>query len=96
MSKRLQTLHIIKRAATYRIRQLLDALGMLVALLPGFRDSFDSDELPLEFILKRDSRGEPVGRPLRPEQAPVNATIGRMSARGPEHRGGLRKQIPDD
>jgi hypothetical protein len=78
------------------MRQLLDPLGMLVDLLPGFRDAFDSDELPLEFILKRDSRAEPVGRPQKPRQAPVNATIARMPAHAPEHRGGQRKHIPDD
>ena len=54
-------LHIKKEAAAFRLRQLLDELGMLMGSFPDLREAFDPDELPLEFILKRDSQTEPVG-----------------------------------
>ena len=47
------TLQIMQQAAAFRLRQLLDELGMLMGSLPDLRDAFDPDELPLEFILKR-------------------------------------------
>jgi hypothetical protein len=53
-------LPITKPAAAFGLRQLVDELGMLMDAFPDLRDAFDPDELPLEFILKRDSQAEPV------------------------------------
>jgi hypothetical protein len=53
-------LQLTKRAAAFRLRQLMDHLSLLVSAFPDLRDAFDPDELPLEFILKRDSQAEPV------------------------------------
>jgi hypothetical protein len=90
------TLQIMQQAAAFRLRQLLDELGMVISSFPDLRDAFDPDELPLEFILKRDSQTEPVGRRLRPIPAPVNATSRGMLAHAAEHRSGPRKQITDE
>ena len=54
-------LQIPKKAAAFRIRQLLDQFAVLVAAFPDLRDAFDPDELPPEYILKRDSQAETVG-----------------------------------
>ncbi len=89
-------LHIKKEAAAFRLRQLLDELGMLVGSFPDLREAFDPDELPLEFILKRDSQTEPVGRRLRPMPARLSATSQGTLARVVEHGRGQRKQISDE
>ena len=83
----------VKRAAAFWLRQLLDELGMLIGLFPDFRDAFDPDELPIEFILKRDSQTELIGKPLKPVTVSEHATNHRMLAHAAEHRGGHRKQI---
>ena len=53
------TLHAVKRAAAFKLWQLWDELAMLTASFSDLRDAFDPDELPLEFILKRDSQTDP-------------------------------------
>lgn len=82
-----------QRAAASRLRQLLDELALLMRAFPDLRNAFDPDELPLEFILQRDARAEPVGRSMRPSPAPVNAATRRRPAHAAGHRGGQRKQI---
>src|SRR4051812_31328942 len=37
------TLQVTKQAAAFRVRQLLDELGMLMGSLPDLRDAFDPD-----------------------------------------------------
>ena len=44
-----------KRGAEVRLRELVDEAKNLVGLFPHLRDSFDKDELPLRFIVARDS-----------------------------------------
>jgi hypothetical protein len=90
------TLQVTKQAAAFRLRQLLDELGMLMGSLPDLRDAFDPDELPLEFILKRDSQTDPVGTRLRPTPARLGATSRGTFAPAVDHRGGRRKQISDE
>ena len=65
------TLQVVKRAAAFRLRQLWDELAMLMGSFPDLRDAFDPDELPLEFILKRDSQTDPSVTRLRPMPARV-------------------------
>lgn len=45
-----------ERRAAFRLRQLLSELQLLMGAFPDLRDAFDADELPLAFILRRDSR----------------------------------------
>jgi hypothetical protein len=86
-------LKITKQAAAFRLRQLLNEIGMLMGSFPDLRDAFDPDELPLEFILKRDSQTERVVRAM---PARLGATSRGTLARAVEHRGGQRKQISDE
>ena len=76
------TLQVVKRAAAFKLRQLWDELAMRVGSFPDLRDAFDPDELPLEFILKRDSQTEPSLTPLRPMPARGGGTEPGADARG--------------
>lgn len=84
-----------KDAAAFRFRQLVDELKMLVGAFPDLRDAFDPDELPLEFILRRDSQPGPLGRRPRPLPAPAKASSPGPPAHAGKHRDGRRKQISD-
>ena len=44
-----------ERRMAVKLRRLLDELRLLTASFPDLRDAFDPDELPLAFILERDS-----------------------------------------
>jgi hypothetical protein len=83
--------------AALRLRQLLDEVQMLIGAFPDLRDAFDPDELPLAFILKRDSGGserEPEGTGRR--SAPVGDAVGRRRARTARPHAGRRKQPSND
>jgi hypothetical protein len=51
-----------KRRAAFGLRQLLYELRLLLSGLPDPKDAFDADELPLRFILRRDSGEWPADR----------------------------------
>ena len=82
----------------YRLRGLLGHVQMLIGTLPDLRDAFDPDELPLRFILRRDSRrSEPVVGGLKPTPALTRGAVKRGTAPyGSGRRSGYRKQISDE
>ena len=90
------TLQVVKRAAALRLRRLWDKLAILTASFPDLRDAFDPDELPLEFILKRDSQTDPALTRLRPMPARVCGTSRATQARAFDRRSGPTKRIPDE
>lgn len=47
---------LAKRGAEARLRDLMMEATLLVQLFPHLKDSFDKDELPVSFIMKRDSQ----------------------------------------
>jgi hypothetical protein len=53
--RRLRVLELTKRGAAVEFRALVDELKFLLDMFPHLRDSYDPDELPVKFILKRDS-----------------------------------------
>lgn len=53
-----------------RLRQLIDEFRLLTSGFPDLRDAFDPDELPIEFILRRDSQREPDGELKTPRRSP--------------------------
>lgn len=59
-------LELAKRGAEARLRELTQEAKHLIGLFPHLRDSFDKDELPISFIVTKDSgrltRGKVVGR----------------------------------
>jgi len=90
------TLQVVKRAAAFRLRRLWDELAILMGSFPDLRDAFDPDELPLEFIVKRDSQTDPSVTPLRPIPAKVCGTSQATLAHAFDRRSGPTKRIPDE
>jgi hypothetical protein len=46
---------LAKRGAELQFKELLHEVKLLVDLFPHLRDSFDKDELPIKFIMARES-----------------------------------------
>jgi hypothetical protein len=79
-----------RRRATFTLRRLIDEFDLLTASFPDLRDAFDADELPVDFILRRDSR-----RPERQFTRPTRTSGADYDSRtrAPrKNRGGQRKQ----
>jgi hypothetical protein len=55
--------------AAARLRQLVDEFRMLTSAFPDLRDAFDPDELPIDFILRRDAPSEPATPPTAHHRA---------------------------
>ena len=77
MPRRKRNAHLYELAklgAEVRLRELVQEAKNLIGLFPHLRDSFDRDELPLSFIIRRD--GGPVTRARagqRPRQRKISA-----------------------
>ena len=81
------------RAAALRLRGLLDEVRMLVGSFPDLQDAFDADELPVSFILQRDSRHSED--PRRRHGAPfpaMNVMSRRPDPYRRQRRAGYRKR----
>jgi hypothetical protein len=91
-----QTLQVVKRAAAFRLGRLWDKLAILMGSFPDLRAAFDPDELPLEFILKRDSLRDPLATPMRPMPASVDATSRGRLSHAFDRRSGPIKRLPDE
>lgn len=48
-----EILHLARRGAEVRFRELVDELKFLTLSFPHLRDAVDRDSLPVEFILRR-------------------------------------------
>jgi hypothetical protein len=57
-----------------RFSELMNELSFLFASFPHLSDAFDADELPVSFIIKRDSRGAQVTVVRRHRSAPLAVT----------------------
>lgn len=58
-----QLAHLLKlgkRGVERRFGELMYELSFLFASFPHLSDAFDADELPVSFIIRRDSRGAQV------------------------------------
>jgi hypothetical protein len=88
MPTRLTDAHLrelAKRGARARLAELAHEAQMLLNLFPHLRDSFDADELPVKFILRRDAdragRGATAPRRRRQWTAAQRAVVAkRMKA----------------
>lgn len=56
-----------RRTAVSGLRHLLDEVQLAMVGLPDLHDAFDADDLPLAFILRRDSHLAASGRNVRLE-----------------------------
>jgi hypothetical protein len=89
---------LTKRRAASRLRHLVDEFRWLLSSFPDLHDAFDADELPLTFILRRDSRLTNASAEPRQTFSPrAKNSIRRrtLSPRAP-NRGGRRKQMSDE
>jgi hypothetical protein len=67
--------HIVelaKRGAVLRLRELANELNILLSGFPDLHDSFDADELPVSFIMRRDARRARAN--AVPRQRPASGT----------------------
>ena len=89
---------LTQRGAAFRLRQLLDELHLLMGSFPDLRAAFDADELPLAFILERDSRPtEASAEPRRTISRPANHPVPRHTmASRTQSRAGRRKPTSDE
>ena len=71
-------LELARRGAEYRFRELAQEAKHLVRLFPHLRDSFDPDELPVSFIIAKDSGRTPRRRRSRMSAAARKAVSLRM------------------
>jgi hypothetical protein len=65
-------LELARRGAAVRLRELAREVELLLDLFPDIGETFDADELPVTFILRRDARGTEAGR-VSPRKARVAA-----------------------
>jgi hypothetical protein len=90
MPRRKQDAHLYdlaKRGALAQFRDLVQEAKHLMELFPHLRDSFDKDELPLSFIIRRDAgaatRASAAKRPKRRLSGTARSAAGtrRMASR---------------
>lgn len=91
-------MQLTKRRAALRLRQLLDEFQLLMGAFPDLHDAFDPDELPLAFILKRDSRLTQADAEPSKRFSPGANTRVRPRTMSPrtQSRGRRRKQMSDE
>ena len=67
-----------KRQAESRFRVLMDELKLLTMSFPHLRESYDKDDLPVEFILKRgaDRAEAKVAKELKQQATPARPPTG--------------------
>jgi hypothetical protein len=91
-------MQLTKRRAAFRLRQLMDELRLLTASFPDLHDAFDPNDLPLAFILRRDSRltenSAETSKPFSPRPNPPVRRRTRLSRTAPQGR--HRKQMSDE
>jgi hypothetical protein len=59
---------LAKRGAEVRLRELVQEAKNVIDLFPHLRDSYDKDELPLSFIIRRDAGPVTRARAKRPRR----------------------------
>jgi hypothetical protein len=62
---------LTKSGAAIEFKALVDELKFLLEMFPHLRDSYDPDELPVSFILKRDATRSKVKTARRRTADPV-------------------------
>jgi hypothetical protein len=58
-------LELARRGAETRFQELIDEARLLLKLFPHLRDSFDADELPVNFLIATGARRDAKGSPQR-------------------------------
>jgi hypothetical protein len=75
-------LELARRGAEARFRELIDEMKKLTQSFPHLRDSFDADELPVNFILRRGRETTRTSGPGKRTWSPAarRAAAARMKA----------------
>lgn len=84
-------LALAKRGAEARLEDLKQEIKLLVDLFPHLRDSFDKDEMPLSFIMAKDSGRLTRKKGLRRRQRMSAAARKAVSARMKKYWAAKRK-----
>ena len=88
-------LQLARRGAEARFQELLSELKLLTNAFPHLKDSFDSDELPVGFLLRRgrDKAAASSARRRKPSWSPAarKAAAGRMKAYWAQRNSGRKK-----
>ena len=63
MQKHSLPMRQVTRRSASGLRYLLEEVRLWTASLPDLHDAFDADELPLAFIVRRDSRPDASAEP---------------------------------
>ena len=69
-------LQLGRRGAERRLGALMNDLSSLLASFPHLSDAFDTDDLPLPFIIKRDARDARMKTSRRHRSAQTVVTTG--------------------
>lgn len=65
-----------RRGAEARLRELADEAKQLLKVFPDLSASFDEDELPLDFILRKGARKAAIGPRRRKMTAAQRKAVG--------------------
>jgi hypothetical protein len=84
-------LDLAKRGAEARLQDLVMEAKLLVQLFPHLKDSFDKDELPISFIVKRDAGRLTKGKVPRRRKGMSAAARKAVSQRMKKYWAGKRK-----
>jgi hypothetical protein len=72
-------LELARRGAEVRLRELVQEARNVIGLFPHLRDSYDRDELPVSFIIRRDAdrvtRASAAQRPRRRMSAAARRAV---------------------
>ena len=88
MPRRRQDAHLYelaKRGADEVFRELVQDAKNLVDLFPHLRDSFDKDELPLRFIIRRDASAKTTASAAQRPRGRHRRTLARHRQRPSRH-----------
>jgi hypothetical protein len=88
-------LQLARRGAEARFQELVSELKLLTNAFPHLKDSFDSDELPIRFLLRRgrDKAAASPARKRTPSWTPAarKAAAERMKAYWAQRKAGRKK-----
>jgi hypothetical protein len=80
-----------RRGAEARLRELAEEAKQLLKVFPDLSASFDEDELPLSFILRRGARKPPTGRRRRKMSAAQRKAVSARMKKDWASRRGAKK-----
>ncbi len=85
-------LELARRGAVLRFREIANEVELLLELFPDLRDSFDPDELPVSFIVRRDATDAGAAHASEPSAGAARKAMNRKVKRvWPQRRAGSKR-----